>query len=582
MVHNSLPAATASSLPLPADPLATSSAKSAVAKGQFKSIYLSLPILQSDTLQEDGPAPIKKTVRTNPDSAAATPMPTPTPTPAPPSPNPLPAARALTVAFSAPPAEDQSNPHTSSQKSSAKESEEPAATASSTPSQYSAAPHYNEVASVAPVHIPAPSLGEQLALPPAAQTPDSNFIRASLAEYVSKPAASTPSAANSINSSSSPSKLNQIPAAAAQLTQDYQTLQSSSPSAPPPPAPVTLPPAYESAPVKSFAPVPASASIEPQVDATPRRIRNLSPSQGLTSVAMPATPTAQASTPPPAVNPATPSSQPQQNAPAVDPSSAAAAISKGLSTAPDNLALSIHLKNQDPPASPEPEKPQTANPRADASDTKRADLPAAASASSSAASDADAANLVAKQSSNVTVNLPATVVPTAARDAAGPSPWISQQQETIHVPAALAVHEAQPVASDSPKASLNGEILLHLQGNDQSSAAIRLVDRAGSVNVSVHASDSDLRNSLRSNVGELVSQLNGQGWKADVDKPAIATVRAQTSQDPQSGGQRSPGQQQPPSDGERQPQRDRRSSNRWLDELQQQTSSQSGSSGGKG
>ncbi len=144
------------------------------------------------------------------------------------------------------------------------------------------------------------------------------------------------------------------------------------------------------------------------------------------------------------------------------------------------------------------------------------------------------------------------------------------------------MHEAQPVASDSPKASLNGEILLHLQGNDQSSAAIRLVDRAGSVNVSVHASDSDLRNSLRSNVGELVSQLNGQGWKADVDKPAIATVRAQTSQDPQSGGQRSPGQQQPPSDGERQPQRDRRSSNRWLDELQQQTSSQSGSSGGKG
>ncbi|MGD0437428.1 MAG: hypothetical protein ABSB86_13275, partial [Bryobacteraceae bacterium] len=124
--------------------------------------------------------------------------------------------------------------------------------------------------------------------------------------------------------------------------------------------------------------------------------------------------------------------------------------------------------------------------------------------------------------------------------------------------------------------------LLHLQGNDQSSAAIRVVDRAGSVNVSVHASDTELRNALRSNVGELVSQLNGQGWKAEVDKPGISAARAQTSQDPQADGQRSPGQQQSSNGSERQPQRDRRSgAGRWIEELQQQTSGQSGNPGGK-
>jgi hypothetical protein len=248
------------------------------------------------------------------------------------------------------------------------------------------------------------------------------------------------------------------------------------------------------------------------------------------------------------------------------------------------LAFAIHLKGADSSAAPEPEKPAqpAATARADTPEAKRPDSPATSSAPSSSSSDAADANVV-KQYSNIVVNVPSNDAPAAPRPAGtGPAAWTSQSPDAAHVPAAVAVHEAQPVLPDSPKINTNGEILLHLQGNDQSSAAIRVMDRAGSLNVSVHASDSDLRNTLRSNVGELVSQLNGQGWKTDVDKPALATVRAQTSQDPQSNGQRSPGQQQSSGDNQQQAQRDRRSnSGRWIQELEQQTAGQSSTSGGK-
>jgi hypothetical protein len=115
------------------------------------------------------------------------------------------------------------------------------------------------------------------------------------------------------------------------------------------------------------------------------------------------------------------------------------------------------------------------------------------------------------------------------------------------------------------------EILLQLGGKDQA-AAIRVSERAGTVNVSVHATDGDLRSSLRSNLGDLASQLTHQGWKTEVVKTGTSLARGETSQDPQQDGQRSPGQQQP-SQGERQPQRDRRaSSGQWQAELEEQTS----------
>lgn len=142
--------------------------------------------------------------------------------------------------------------------------------------------------------------------------------------------------------------------------------------------------------------------------------------------------------------------------------------------------------------------------------------------------------------------------------------------ETAVPNAPFAVQEAYLAAPEMPKGSASSEILLHLPGNDQSSAAIRIADRAGSVNVSVHASDPILRESLRSNLGELSAQLNTQGWKAEVLKSAAVAAHSESQQDSGGQGQRS-SQQQQSSGGERQQQRDRRpSGGQWQREFDQQ------------
>jgi len=94
------------------------------------------------------------------------------------------------------------------------------------------------------------------------------------------------------------------------------------------------------------------------------------------------------------------------------------------------------------------------------------------------------------------------------------------------------------MAPELPRTSGSSEILLHLTGNDASSAAIRVADRAGSVNVSVHAADPVLRESLRSNLGELSNQLNAEGWKADVVKSAAVATHSESQQDSHAAGQR--------------------------------------------
>jgi hypothetical protein len=145
----------------------------------------------------------------------------------------------------------------------------------------------------------------------------------------------------------------------------------------------------------------------------------------------------------------------------------------------------------------------------------------------------------------------------------------------------LAAQETHLLAPELPKTSSSSEILLHLTGNDESSAAIRIADRAGAVNVSVHASDPVLRESLRSNLSELSTQLNSQGWKADLVKSAPVVTHSESQQDSHAGGQRgSQGQQS--SGGDRQPQRDRRASGQWQQELDQQFTGGDAHSGGNG
>jgi hypothetical protein len=181
---------------------------------------------------------------------------------------------------------------------------------------------------------------------------------------------------------------------------------------------------------------------------------------------------------------------------------------------------------------------------------------------------------------------PETVL--AAREVAAVSTFDFRQTTSQPQPAeplngassrSLAIQDVQPILPEIPKPPASTEILLQLAGKDQSTASVRVVDRAGTVNVTVHAADPDLRNSLRSNLSDLASQLTGQGFKTEMAKPVIA-ANAENQHDSRHGGQDTPSQQQNhlTQDG-RQPQRDRRAnSERWRDELEQETS---GTPGGK-
>ena len=176
----------------------------------------------------------------------------------------------------------------------------------------------------------------------------------------------------------------------------------------------------------------------------------------------------------------------------------------------------------------------------------------------------------------------ATVNPAWNAAAASPqldissSTQFSEPREPVNPSTVAAVHEAQNILPDTQRPAAAAEIMLQLGGKDQA-AAIRVTDRAGTVSVSVHAADADLRTSLRSNLGDLATQLSHQGWKTEVVKTGTVLTRAETSQDPQQGGQRSPNQQQPSAQGDRQPQKDRRSnSGQWVAEFEEQASGNSG------
>jgi hypothetical protein len=164
----------------------------------------------------------------------------------------------------------------------------------------------------------------------------------------------------------------------------------------------------------------------------------------------------------------------------------------------------------------------------------------------------------------------------------GPGAALSERPEAARPNPTIAAQETDFAAPELPKTQANSEILLHLTGNDQSSAAIRVADRAGSLNVSVHASDPVLRESLRSNLSELSAQLTSQGWKADVVRSAAAAMHSETQQDSHAGGQRG-SQQQPSHPGDRQQQRDRRSNGgQWQQEFDQQITGGGAHPGGNG
>jgi hypothetical protein len=164
-----------------------------------------------------------------------------------------------------------------------------------------------------------------------------------------------------------------------------------------------------------------------------------------------------------------------------------------------------------------------------------------------------------------------------------PMPQQPAQSVSTTPARSLAIQDVQTVLPEIPKPPASTEILLQLAGHDQSTASVRVVDRMGTVNVTVHAADPDLRSSLRSNLSDLASQLTGQGYKTEMVKPAVMAANADNQHDSRQSGQDSHGQQQHQftPDG-RQPQRERRAnSEQWRDELEQEASGTSGAPGGK-
>lgn len=127
-----------------------------------------------------------------------------------------------------------------------------------------------------------------------------------------------------------------------------------------------------------------------------------------------------------------------------------------------------------------------------------------------------------------------------------------------------------PLKTEVPTQAATNNISLRLTGPDQSSAMVRVLDRSGEIHVSVHASDPQLANSLRSDVDQLRSHLTTRGWDAEVWKPEAAALKESanhsSSQEQYSAGKRD-GQGQ----GQPRQQRENQSGKRpaWLDELEQ-------------
>lgn len=155
-----------------------------------------------------------------------------------------------------------------------------------------------------------------------------------------------------------------------------------------------------------------------------------------------------------------------------------------------------------------------------------------------------------------------------------------ERNEAVPPHVLLAAQETRLAGGELPKSSASSEIFLHLAGDGQSAAAIRVADRAGAVNVSVHAADPVLRESLKTNLGDLSAQLNVQGWKTETTKSAPVAAHSDNPQDSHGGGQRGSGQQGS-GDG-RQPQRERRGNGgQWRQALDQQITGNETHPGGK-
>ncbi|HXA68193.1 MAG TPA: hypothetical protein VNV82_23725 [Bryobacteraceae bacterium] len=186
-------------------------------------------------------------------------------------------------------------------------------------------------------------------------------------------------------------------------------------------------------------------------------------------------------------------------------------------------------------------------------------------------------------------NAPETVLPVreispaSVLDLRQPASPPQHAESTPAAPArSLAIQDIQPALPEMPKPPASTEIMLQLAGQNQSTASVRVVDRMGTINVTVHAADADLRSSLRSNLSDLASQLTGQGYKTEMVKPAVLAANADNQHDSRQSGRDASGHQHQFTPDGRPNQRDRRANpDRWRDQLDLETSGTPGAPGGK-
>ena len=101
----------------------------------------------------------------------------------------------------------------------------------------------------------------------------------------------------------------------------------------------------------------------------------------------------------------------------------------------------------------------------------------------------------------------------------------------------------EPAANQLPVRSMN----LRVEGNSGETVNVRLTDRAGEVQITVHSSDDRTAASLRQDLSTLSSSLDKAGWKTDVSTPASPSRNSEQSPDQQS---RQQNQRQSADDGQ--------------------------------
>jgi hypothetical protein len=400
--------------------------------------------------------------------------------------------------------------------------------------------------------------------------------------------------ADSAPASASPAAVNSNPPAAAAAV-----AQSPSPSPPQQPAndhSGSAIPASSSSEAIALAPIaaPADASVEFATQPTPP----------LPVYSAPASSPAPRSASGPVANRA--DERPGIDAPQPEASSVTAPKAP-LAPQPENLAFALRMLELESAASNSPQAQINTQAQTSAV-TSKSDVPASQPAPSQNAAQTQVAQQSEAPQSQPPVN-PAHDSQSEAAPSAKPQESVANPPElagtqlktdaTVHevsaavfqVPAnepttaatepneargqsiPLAAPEARMLTPELPRSSASSEILLHLAADGQPSAAIRVADRAGTVSVSVHAADPILRESLKSNLGELSAQLDTQGWKTDVVKSAAIAAHADAQQESHAGEQRGSSQQQS-SGGDRQAPRDRRGNGgQWQQELDQQLTS---------